>query len=73
MKWFPELPDSLKSKPGQVSGPCHNFDVDFVKPRPEANKDCPICNGRGVYTALHVDEYDEMPMSVKCACTNRRD
>jgi hypothetical protein len=24
----------------------------------------------GVYTALHVGEYDELPMSVKCACAN---
>lgn len=64
--------DSLKSKPGQIAGPCHHFDVDLAKPDPEADSACPMCMGRGCYTALHVGEYEEMPMSVKCACTNRR-
>jgi hypothetical protein len=70
MKWFPELPDGLRSKPGRLAGPCHHFDVDLVKPDPKAKKDCPLCRGRGVYTALHVGEYEEIMMSVKCACAN---
>lgn len=44
--------------------------MDLVKPDPKAKKDCPLCRGSGVYTALHVGEYDELPMSMKCACTN---
>ena len=66
-----KIPDSLKSKPGQVAGPCHHFGVDLVKSDPKASKDCVMCRGRGTYTALHVGEYDEMPMSVKCSCTRR--
>ena len=70
MKWFPDLPDSLKGKPGQTSGPCHHFNVELTKPDPLAKKDCPICGGKGRYTTLHVGEYDELPMSVRCSCTN---
>ena len=56
---------------GVIAGPCHHFDVVLTKPDSMANKDCPMCRGRGVYTALRVGEYDEMPMSVKCSCTQR--
>ena len=73
MNWFPKVPDCWKAKPGVIAGPCHHFDVDFAKHDPTANKDCPMCRGRGVYTALHVGEYDEMPMSMKCACTNKEE
>jgi len=26
--------------------------------------------GSGVYTVLHIGEYEEIQMSVKCSCTN---
>ena len=71
MNWFPKVPDCWKAKAGVTAGPCHHFDVDLVKHDPTANKDCPMCRGRGVYTALHVGEYDDMLMSMKCACTNK--
>ena len=57
-KLFPELPDSCKDKTNQISSPR------------KANKNCQICKGRGVYTVLHVGEYEEIQMSVKCSCTN---
>jgi DnaJ-class molecular chaperone len=72
MKWFPDVPDCWKTKPDKIAGPCHHFDVALAKPDPTAKKNCPMCKGRGRYTALHVSEYDEMPMSMKCACTNKR-
>lgn len=62
----------LKSKPGQISGSCYQFDVDLVKPNPQAKKDCPMCRGRGCYTALDVGEYEDTLMSMKCACTARK-
>ena len=71
MQWFPDVPDCWKTKPDKIAGPCHHFDVALAKPDPNAKKDCPMCRGRGSYTALHVGEYDEMPMSMKCACTNK--
>lgn len=71
MKWMPDVPDCWKSKPGQQTGPCHHFGVELVKPDATAKKDCPMCKGKGRYTALHVGEYDEMPVSMKCACTNK--
>lgn len=54
-KLFPELPDSCKDKTNQNK---------------KANKNCKICKGRGVYSVLHVGEYEEIQMSVKCSCTN---
>ncbi len=38
-----------------------------------ADKDCPLCKGAGSYPALHVGEYEEIRVSVKCSCTRRRD
>ena len=72
MRRLPELPDGLRSKPGRLAGPCHHFEVGLVKPDPKAKKDCPLCRGRGSYTALHVGEYHDhdLLMSMRCACTN---
>lgn len=58
--------------PEYTGGIFDEFDVALAKPDPTAKKNCPMCKGRGRYTALHVSEYDEMPMSMKCACTNKR-
>lgn len=64
MKWFPELPDSLKLKPDQISGPCHHFNVRLVK--------CPKCHGTGYYTVLNVGEYSEEQMTMRCNRCNTK-
>lgn len=58
IKWFLDLPPSLKSKPDQVSGPCHHFNVKLSK--------CSNCNDTGYYTVLNVGEYNEEPITMRC-------
>ena len=38
---------------------------------PKADKNCQRCHGLGHYTALHVDEYTEEPVSMRCFCTKK--
>ena len=45
------------------------WEVD--KADPKADKKCWRCHGLGHYTALHVDEYTEEPVSMRCFCVKR--